>query len=75
MESKIKKNEMDIMNLQLKLQFERMKNKIYTQIIQSQTNIKLENIIQECILFVFILKKVNLHIKNESFKYKNENDL
>lgn len=47
MESKIKKNEMDIMNLQLKLQFERMKNKIYTQIIQSQTNIKLENIIQE----------------------------
>ena len=47
MESKIKKNEMEIMNLQLKLQFERMKNRIYTQIIESQTDIKLENIIQE----------------------------
>lgn len=47
MESKIKKFEMDIMNLQLKLQFERMKNKIYTQIIQSQTNIKIDDLIQE----------------------------
>ena len=47
MECKIKKFEMDIMNLQLTLQFERMKNKIYTQIIQSQTNIKIDDLIQE----------------------------
>ena len=47
MEPKIKKNEMEIMNLQLKLQFERMKNRIYAQIIESQTDIKLENVIQE----------------------------
>jgi len=47
MEYKIKKFEMNIMNLELKLQFERMKNKIYTQIIQSQTNIKIDDLIQE----------------------------
>ena len=45
MESKIKNNEMEIMNL--KLQFERMKNRIYAHIIESQTNINLDNVIQD----------------------------
>ena len=36
-----------IMNLQLRIQYEQMKNKIYMNIIQTQTDINVENIIQE----------------------------
>ena len=42
-----KNKDVIIMNLQLKLQLEYMKNKIYTNIIQTQTNIKIEDIIKE----------------------------
>ena len=35
------------MNIQLRLKFEQMKNKILYNIIQTQTNINIENIIQE----------------------------
>jgi len=38
---------LNILNLQLTLQYEQIKNKIYTDIIQKQTNIKLEDIIKE----------------------------
>jgi hypothetical protein len=44
---KSKSIEMQIINLQLCLQFEQMKNKIYSGIIQDQTNINLDNIIKE----------------------------
>ena len=47
LESKVKNREITIMNLQLKLKFEQMKNKIYADIIQTQTDIHLENIIDE----------------------------
>ena len=48
LENKIKNMEMTIINLQLRLKFEQMKNNIYTDIIKSQTDINLENVIQEC---------------------------
>ena len=47
LESKLKSKDMSIINLQLRLQFEQMKNKIYTDIIQTHTNIKIEDIIKE----------------------------
>lgn len=47
LEHKLKTNDITILNLQLSLQFEQMKNKIYTNIIQTQTNINLSNIIKE----------------------------
>ena len=47
LESRIKQKDMTILNLQLLLKFELMKNKIYSDIIESQTNIKLSNIIKE----------------------------
>lgn len=47
MESRIKKSEMSITKLKLQIQFERMKNKIYTEIIRSQTNINVDDIIKE----------------------------
>jgi hypothetical protein len=47
LESRIKQKDMTILNLQLLLKFELMKNKIYYDIIESQTNIKLSNIIKE----------------------------
>ena len=47
LENNLKNRDITIMNLQLKLKFEKMKNKIYADIIQTQTNINLENIIQE----------------------------
>ena len=46
-EKKVRNKDLTIMNLQLRLQFEQMKNKIYGNIIQSQTDIKLEDIIKE----------------------------
>lgn len=69
MEPKIKKNEMEIMNLQLKLQFERMKNRIYAQIIESQTDIKLENVIQEFEneVHIFNFKKGNIPLVVHDF--------
>jgi hypothetical protein len=47
LETHIKQKDMTILNLQLLLKFELMKNKIYYDIIESQTNIKLCNIIKE----------------------------
>ena len=47
LETRLKTKDMSIMNLQLRLQFEQMKNKIYANIIQTQTDIKLDDIIQE----------------------------
>ena len=47
LESRIKQKDMTILNLQLLLKFELMKNKIYYDIIESQTKIKLCNIIKE----------------------------
>ena len=38
---------LNILNLQLTLQYEQMKNKIFTDIIETHTNIKLEDIIEE----------------------------
>lgn len=46
-QTKIRKKDVTIMNLQLRLQYEKMKNKIYENIIQSQTDIDFENIIKE----------------------------
>ena len=40
-------SDITIMNLQLRLQLEYMKNKILTNIIQTQTNIKIDDIIKE----------------------------
>ena len=39
--------ELTILNLQLNLQYEQMKNKIFTEIIEKQIDIKLEDIIKE----------------------------
>ena len=47
LETKLKNKDMSIMNLQLLLQFEKMRNKIYANIIQTHTDIKLDDIIQE----------------------------
>ena len=47
LETKLRNKDLSIMNLQLRIQFEQMKNKIYTNIIQTQTDIKLEDIIEE----------------------------
>ena len=44
-----------ILNLQLNLQYEQMKNKIYADIIEKQINIKLEDIIKES------EKQINIH--------------
>lgn len=46
-EIKLKNKDITIMNLQLRLQYEKMKNKIYFNIIQTQTEIKVEDIIKE----------------------------
>ena len=47
LEDIIKHKDISIMNLQLGIQFEKMKNKIYTNIIQTQTSINIEDIIKE----------------------------
>lgn len=47
LEKRMKTKDVMIMNLQLRLQFEQMKNKIYANIIQTQTNINLDDIIHE----------------------------
>jgi hypothetical protein len=48
-------HELTILNLQLNLQYEQMKNKIFTEIIEKQINIKLEDIIKES------GKQINIH--------------
>jgi hypothetical protein len=60
-EKKIKEYEQENITLKLQLTFEQMKNKIYSQIISSQTSIDLNNIIQET--------NDNIHIYN----YNNGN--
>ena len=47
LEINIKNKELSLLDIQLRLQFEQMKNKIYINVIQTQTDIKVENIIQE----------------------------
>lgn len=47
LEIKLKNKNINIMNLRLQLQYEQMKNKVYMNIIDNQTNIKLEDIIKE----------------------------
>ena len=47
LETQLKQKDMTILNLQLLLKFELMKNKIYFDIIESQTNITLSNVIKE----------------------------
>jgi hypothetical protein len=47
LEKIINQKNISILNLQINLQYEQMKNKIYTQIIESQTNIKLDEIIKD----------------------------
>ena len=59
LEINLRNKDLDIMDLRLRIQFEQMKNKIYTNIIQTQTNIKVDNIIQE--------NKDDIHI----FNFKN----
>jgi hypothetical protein len=61
LETKIRNKDLSIMDLRLRLQFEQMKNKIYSNIIQTQTDIKVENIIQE--------NKDDVHI----FNFENGN--
>jgi hypothetical protein len=61
LETRLKNKDMTIMNLQLLLQFEKMKNKIYINIIQTQTDIKLDEIIQE--------SEKEIHV----FNFKNGN--
>jgi hypothetical protein len=58
-----------IMNLQLQLQFEQMKNKIYMNIIQTQTDINVENIIQESNtdVHIFNFDKGNIPIVVHNF--------
>lgn len=46
-ESKLRDKDLTIMNLQLRLRFEQMKNKIFANIIQTQTDIKVDDIIKE----------------------------
>ena len=47
LETQLKQKDMTILNLQLLLKFELMKNKIYFNIIESQTNITLSDVIKE----------------------------
>ena len=47
LESKLKNKDVIIMNLHLRLRYEQMKNNLYSSIIQTQTNINLEDIIKE----------------------------
>ena len=47
LETKLKNKDIIIMNLQLRLQYEQIKNKVYANIIQTQTGIQLEDIIKE----------------------------
>lgn len=61
LETNIRNKDLSIMDLRLRLQFEQMKNKIYSNIIQTQTEIKVENIIQE--------NKDDVHI----FNFENGN--
>jgi len=73
LETKLKNKELAVMNLQLRLQFEEMKNKIYTNIIQTQTNINLENIIQENEkdVHIFNFKDGNIPIVVHEFAEQN----
>ena len=47
LKTQVKQKDMIILNLQLSLKFELLKNKIYCDIIESQTNITLSNVIKE----------------------------
>lgn len=69
LESKLKSKDMSIMNLQLRLQFEQMKNKIYANIIQTQTNINIEDIIKESEneIHIFNFEKGNIPLVVHDF--------
>jgi hypothetical protein len=75
LKNKLKKSDMLIMNLQLKLKFEQMKNKVYTDIIDSQTDIKLENIVQESedVVYVYNFENGNIPVIVKDFAEKTDN--
>jgi hypothetical protein len=69
LETRLKSKDMSIMNLQLRLQFEQMKNKIYSNIIQTQTDINIDDIIkeEEGVIHVFNFENGNIPLVVHEF--------
>lgn len=75
LETKLRNKDLTIMNLQLRLQFEQMKNKIFANIIQTQTAIKVEDIIKENTddIHIFNFNNGNIPIVVHNFVNQNDN--
>ena len=69
----LKNKDLYIMNLQLQLQFERMKNNIFTDIIQKHTDIKIDNVIKEKTdeIHIFNFDQGNIPIVLHEFDKEN----
>jgi hypothetical protein len=74
LETKLRNKDLTIMNLQLRLQFEQMKTKIFANIIQSQTDIKVEDIIKENTEDIHIFNFNNGNIPIVVHNFVNQND-
>lgn len=76
LENKLRTKDLAIMDIQLRLQFEQMKNKIFANIIQTQTDIKVEDIIKENTddVHIFNFKNGNIPIVVHNFVQQNEEE-
>jgi hypothetical protein len=73
LQENLKNKDLYIVNLHIQLQYEQMKNKIYTNIIQSQTNINLVDIIKESEkeVHIFNFENGNIPIVVHEFTKQN----